>query len=1532
MRSQTDLAPAESRITTMFAKAAANQPLRATQNGDDLDMDLASLADNIRSEAAGTRDGSSKQQRPGSDTSASFTAFGSGAGYAPSPYLARAQAAADADRRVAAQRAAAIAAATIDSDDEAALLELESEVATAMPMAPAGPSSQPATSQLSGSLPDANRFLRAEPADAPRAAVAPGPASPGWLHFYWLDCIDHAGVIYLCGKIRHGGTDQRPQYQSCSIAVRNVERNLFFLPRTEDGDDGPSYSMEEVEAELADLFARHGIREWSSKPVRRKYGFELEHIPREAEYLKVSYSFTAPTLPADLKGRTFSHVFGADTRIQERFIVKNRLKGPSWLWIYGCEATPAERFVTWSRHEYSLDNPKGIHAGAMAATNTGTAEGPTTGATPSAPNAKVSPRWERHGWPAPPAAANDPPPGPPPLVVVSISLKTLVDRTGRGKEIFGVTLRAHQQVSADAPTPLDGPIASNFDILSVFRRVGQAAVAACPGIVARASEKDLLEFVLEKLVHIDVDVLLGHGLLGSGFGAGPGGSGGTLETLLHRLQATRARDWSRLGRLRRRDWPHTFGKGALSSFYERMLTGGRLLCDTQLAARDALREQSYTLEHLLSSYLDPKGQLGTFFDYVPVPADEAEAYLARAASVWDIHQHSLFEAHLVFMLLFKLSYLPLSRQLTAIAGNLWNNTLAGSRAGRNEYLLLHTFHGLKYIVPDRQGGRGSGSAGPGGRGKKPGRAQAPAPVIFNAEDEVEAVAASLGSLSDGEDNASGDEDARAGGRSKGPGGGTHAAAKRKRGPTYQGGMVLEPKIGLYDTMILVLDFNSLYPSIIQEYNICFTTVDRFSGGASPGTGADGETTTDTKARHALPPVPAEGTPRGILPDILASLIAQRGAVRRQMRRPGLGPVEYDQLNLRQQALKLTANSMYGCLGFAHSRFFARPLAMLITAKGRDVLNQTVQLVEAGQSFTVVYGDTDSLMINTHSHEYAAARRAASDIIREVNKGFRHIELDMDNIFARLLLLRKKKYAALSVVRALEGGPAAANTLAGAGGMPGFETKLEIKGIDMVRRDWCMLTRQLSRDVLDVIFGLDPVARAALRAAGAGDPLAATDAALSFAQRVLDVVRARNADIRAGRVDTAQFVIYKTLVRAPEQYVDARNHPHVMVALRQRARGISQRANDVIPYVICTPESVDMLQEASAGAGPAAGGPGPTTAGTGFARYAFHPDEVSLSSGVLQIDFDWYISQQIFPPISRLCAPIGDLHMGQLAECLGLDARRFDPARSAGAGAGAGGGFGSSYFGLASDPVADTLAGLFGSTDADRFSQCPQLFLSCVHCPRVGPFRGVLRFEPIDPAAAAAAAGQRGAAGDLSLASTSATNARFLVRNGFRCGGCLAIFPRAVVFNGVVRAIRRAISQYYEGWNACDECGARGRHVRGAPAVDLSGAAGEARRCRALNGCGGSGTLTPVLSSTDLYNQLHYFDFLFDRARIMEAEKRAHRVSEPGALDMTELYELDEPDTIELIRSVQAEVRRYLELNALGYVDMGSLFGAMGAMS
>ena len=117
-----------------------------------------------------------------------------------------------------------------------------------------------------------------------------------------------------------------------------------------------------------------------------------------------------------------------------------------------------------------------------------------------------------------------------------------------------------------------------------------------------------------------------------------------------------------------------------------------------------------------------------------------------------------------------LSIIPLTKQLTNIAGNLWFRSLQNARAERNEMLLLHEFKKKKFILPD----------------KKP----------ANAKDFKRGMF--------GEEYDEGDAGANKGGKKGG---------KRKKA-AYAGGLVIEPKAGFYDNIILLLDFNSLYPSII----------------------------------------------------------------------------------------------------------------------------------------------------------------------------------------------------------------------------------------------------------------------------------------------------------------------------------------------------------------------------------------------------------------------------------------------------------------------------------------------------------------------------------------------------------------------------------------------------------------------------------------------------------------------------------------------------------------------------------------------
>lgn len=277
--------------------------------------------------------------------------------------------------------------------------------------------------------------------------------------------------------------------------------------------------------------------------------------------------------------------------------------------------------------------------------------------------------------------------------------------------------------------------------------------------------------------------------------------------------------------------------------------------DTFVSSKELVRETSYDLGYLAQKQL--KTQRREFDD-----EKLADGYLT-SERLLALASHTEMDTFLTYKLMLHLNILPLTKQLTCIAGNLWFRSLQNARAERNEMLLLHEFRARKYLCPD----------------KKTMSAKEAKKAEFGDEDHAEAKT---------------------------------VKGKRKKAQ-YGGGLVLEPQAGFYDNIILLLDFNSLYPSIIQEYNLCFTTVDRkhtrnFDGSDVKGpvkldanlAGIEGENQQappEEAEEDALLPSGTAAAKDAILPAVLRNLVQKRRMVKQQMKTEK-DATKYQQLNIR----------------------------------------------------------------------------------------------------------------------------------------------------------------------------------------------------------------------------------------------------------------------------------------------------------------------------------------------------------------------------------------------------------------------------------------------------------------------------------------------------------------------------------------------------------------------------------------------------------------------------------------------------------
>ena len=181
----------------------------------------------------------------------------------------------------------------------------------------------------------------------------------------------------------------------------------------------------------------------------------------------------------------------------------------------------------------------------------------------------------------------------------------------------------------------------------------------------------------------------------------------------------------------------------------------------------------------------------------------------------------------------------------------------------------------------------------------------------------------------------------------------------------EGGYVHSIGAGLYDNVV-VLDFKSMYPSMIMKYNICFTTFD-----------PKGTIVAPTGARFLDPSVRP-----GLVPRILKNLMEERDKVKKDMKR-ATTVEEKNYLDGIQGALKILMNTFYGVLASSFYRFTNLEIGGAITAYARDTITGLINLLKS-EGKRVIYGDTDSIFIESGAATHEEAIKIGEDLSRRLS--------------------------------------------------------------------------------------------------------------------------------------------------------------------------------------------------------------------------------------------------------------------------------------------------------------------------------------------------------------------------------------------------------------------------------------------------------------------------------------------------------------------------------------------------------------------
>ena len=340
---------------------------------------------------------------------------------------------------------------------------------------------------------------------------------------------------------------------------------------------------------------------------------------------------------------------------------------------------------------------------------------------------------------------------------------------------------------------------------------------------------------------------------------------------------------------------------------------------------------------------------------------------------------------------------------------------------------------------------------------------------------------------------------------------------------YEGATVLDAQAGAYYTPITALDFEGLYPSIMMAHNLCYSSLvmdpkyDNIPG-----------VTYERFGNHTF----AQGVP-SLLPSILSELKQFRKQAKKDMAK-STGATK-QMFNGKQLAYKISMNSVYGFTGASRGMLPCVAIASTVTMKGRNMIEETKNYVEKNfPGAKVRYGDTDSVMVEFDvgdrkgkeaiEYSWELGERAAN----ECTKLFKAPNnLELEKVYCPYFLYSKKRYAAKLWTKGKDGNM--------------NMDYIDVKGLQLVRRDNTPHVREVCKELLDVVLeSSDTVAPKAL-------------------------ARKRAVELLEGEVPNEKLVLSQQL---GDSYKSA-NLAHVRVRDKMKLRqpGSEPQSGDRVPYLL-----------------------------------------------------------------------------------------------------------------------------------------------------------------------------------------------------------------------------------------------------------------------------------------------------------------------------------------------------------------------------